>query len=151
MGRVSVEKNLPAFFELDVPGTKVVVGDGPALEKYKKQYSDVLFVGAKEGEELAKYYASSDVFVFPSKTDTFGIVMLEAMASGLPVAAHPVTGPIDVIEDFENGYLSNNLKLAVETCFNLDRNKIHNSSHRFDWDDVANTFIKHLAQIKTQE
>jgi len=97
VGRVAVEKNLTAFLDLDLPGTKVIVGDGPQLAELKRHYSDVLFTGAKFDTELARYFADADVFVFPSKTDTFGLVIIEAMASGLPVAAYPVSGPVDII------------------------------------------------------
>lgn len=97
VGRVAVEKNIEAFLNLDVPGTKVVVGDGPALTRLRQQYPDVIFTGALHGEALAAAYRSADVFVFPSRTDTFGLVMVEALASGLPVAAFPVNGPLDVI------------------------------------------------------
>ncbi len=97
VGRVAVEKNLEAFLDLDLPGTKLVVGDGPARAALERKYPDAVFLGARHGEELAEIYAAADVFVFPSKTDTFGLVLLEALASGLPVAAFPVTGPRDVI------------------------------------------------------
>jgi len=97
VGRVAVEKNLEAFLGLDLPGTKVIVGDGPARAALARKYPQAVFLGAKQGEELAQAYAAADVFVFPSKTDTFGLVLLEALASGLPVAAFPVTGPGDVI------------------------------------------------------
>ena len=99
VGRVAVEKNLEAFLDLDLPGTKVVVGDGPARAALARKYPHAVFLGARQGEELAEAYAAADVFVFPSKTDTFGLVLLEALASGLPVAAFPVTGPRDVIGD----------------------------------------------------
>ena len=97
VGRVAVEKNLEAFLDLDLPGTKLIVGDGPARAALERKYPDAVFLGARHGEELASIYAGADVFVFPSKTDTFGLVLLEALASGLPVAAFPVTGPRDVI------------------------------------------------------
>src|SRR6266446_7361256 len=97
VGRVAVEKNLEAFLELDLPGTKVIVGDGPARAALTRKYPQAVFLGARQGKELAEAYAAADVFVFPSKTDTFGLVLLEALASGLPVAAFPVTGPRDVI------------------------------------------------------
>ncbi len=93
VGRVAVEKNLEAFLDLDLPGTKLIVGDGPARAALARKYKQAVFLGARQGEELAEAYAGADVFVFPSKTDTFGLVLLEALASGLPVAAFPVTGP----------------------------------------------------------
>src|SRR5262249_19887651 len=103
VGRIAVEKNLEAFLGLPLVGTKLVVGDGPDLDKLRRQFPDAKFVGMKSGEELAAHYAGSDVFVFPSRTDTFGLVLLEALASGLPVAAYPVTGPLDVVTSSEVG------------------------------------------------
>ncbi len=99
VGRVAVEKNLEAFLDLDLPGTRLIVGDGPACAALARKYPQAVFLGARQGEELAQAYAAADVFVFPSRTDTFGLVLLEALASGLPVAAFPVTGPRDVIRD----------------------------------------------------
>src|SRR5690606_23704239 len=99
VGRLAVEKNLPAFLSLDLPGSKVVVGDGPARAELERQFPQAHFLGTQTGEELAKAYASADVFVFPSRTDTFGMVLLEALASGQPVAGFPVTGPQDVLGD----------------------------------------------------
>jgi len=118
VGRISEEKNIEAFLKLDLPGTKVVGGDGPLLNFLKNKYPDVVFTGKKHGEELASIYAASDVFVFPSKTDTFGNVSLEALASGLPVAAYPVPGPIDVIGTNKVGFLNNDLqKGALDAYF----------------------------------
>lgn len=119
VGRVSPEKNLEAFLSIDMPGTKVIVGDGPIFHELKSKYPKVVFVGAKRGEVLAKHFASADVFVFPSLTDTFGVVMIEANASGLPVAAYPVTGPIDVIENNINGVLSDDLEFAIQQALNI--------------------------------
>jgi glycosyltransferase involved in cell wall biosynthesis len=104
VGRVAVEKNLEAFLDLDLPGTKLIVGDGPALAELTRKYPQAVFLGARQGEALAEVYAGADVFVFPSKTDTFGLVLLEALASGLPVAALPVTGPRDVIGNARSAY-----------------------------------------------
>src|SRR3546814_15739198 len=98
VGRVAVEKNIRAFLELRLPGSKVVVGDGPQRAELEKAFADVTFAGAHHGEALAAHYASADVFVFPSRTDTFGLVMLAALASGLPVAAYPVPGPLDIVD-----------------------------------------------------
>ena len=94
VGRVAVEKNIEAFLKLNLPGSKVVVGDGPQRSMLEEKYPKAYFLGMKEGEELAEHYASADVFMFPSRTDTFGLVLLEALASGVPVAAYPVTGPV---------------------------------------------------------
>ena len=112
VGRVAVEKNLEAFLDLDLPGTKLIVGDGPARAALARKYPQAVFLGARQGEELAQAYAAADVFVFPSKTDTFGLVLLEALASGLPVAAFPVTGPRDVIGTAPVGALNDDLQAA---------------------------------------
>ena len=113
VGRAAVEKNIEAFLDLEVAGSKVVVGGGPALEQLRARYPGVLFMGSKQGSELASTYTAADVFVFPSRTDTFGMVLLEAAASGLPVAAFPVTGPVDVVVPGETGVLSENLRQVV--------------------------------------
>lgn len=141
VGRVSIEKNLPEFYELNHIGTKVQVGSGPELELYKKEYKDVVFLGEMHGEELASAYRSADVFVFPSQSDTFGLVMLESMASGVPVAAYPVTGPIDVVEN--GGYLSHNLAYALNQCFDLTLNPIENAK-KFSWKTCTKQFFNNL-------
>lgn len=120
MGRVAVEKNIEAFLNLDLPGSKYVVGDGPDLERFRARYSNVRFVGQKSGEELTSYLAAADVFVFPSLTDTFGLVLLEAMACGVPVAAFPVTGPLDVVQQGKTGILHQDLRHAVVEALKLD-------------------------------
>ena len=119
VGRVAVEKNLPAFLDLDLPGSKVVVGDGPELAPLKKRYPQAHFFGALSNEELAGVYAASDVFVFPSRTDTFGNVLLEAMASGCPVAAYPVTGPIDIVGP--GGVVAEDLREAALGALEIPR------------------------------
>ncbi len=113
VGRVSHEKNIEDFLKLDVPGTKLLVGDGPARTELERKYPAAVFLGYRKGEALGEVYAASDVFVFPSRTDTFGIVVIEALASGLPVAAYPATGPIDTITDEKFGALDNDLGAAV--------------------------------------
>jgi glycosyltransferase involved in cell wall biosynthesis len=113
VGRVSHEKGIADFLDLRTPGTKVVVGDGPARAGLEKQYPDAIFLGYRRGQELGEVYAAADLFVFPSKTDTFGVVVIEALASGLPVAAYPVTGPADIIRDEKLGALDNDLGNAV--------------------------------------
>jgi glycosyltransferase involved in cell wall biosynthesis len=123
MGRVAVEKNIEAFLDINVPGSKVVVGDGPDLPQLRQRYPQVLFTGAKFGKELASYVAAADVFVFPSKTDTFGLVLLEALACGVPVAAYPVTGPADIIENGVTGFLDEDLNKAVLAAQSLDKNQ----------------------------
>jgi glycosyltransferase involved in cell wall biosynthesis len=120
MGRVAVEKGLEAFLDLDLPGSKVIIGGGPDLEKLKRKYPDGHFLGPKFGEELATLLSAADVFVFPSRTDTLGLVMLEAMACGVPVAAFPVPGPIDVIDDGSTGAMDYDLKAAVFRALRLD-------------------------------
>ncbi len=121
MGRVAVEKNIEAFLDLDLPGSKLVIGDGPDLTMLQKRYPQVTFAGAKFGEELASWLAACDVFVFPSKTDTFGLVILEAMACGLPVAAYPVTGPQDIIENGSTGIIDNDLQNAAQQALALNK------------------------------
>jgi glycosyltransferase involved in cell wall biosynthesis len=121
VGRVAVEKNIEAFLKLDLPGTKVVVGDGPARADLAARYPDARFLGALSGEPLVQTYAGSDVFVFPSRTDTFGLVLLEALACGIPVAAYPVQGPIDVVGDAPVGALDEDLKAACLKALQIAR------------------------------
>lgn len=121
MGRVAVEKNIEAFLDLELPGSKVVIGDGPDLDMLRKRYPDVLFTGAKFAEDLAAHLAAGDIFVFPSQTDTFGLVILEAMACGLPVAAYPATGPKDIIIDGHTGYLDWDLQHAAMNALKLQK------------------------------
>jgi glycosyltransferase involved in cell wall biosynthesis len=149
VSRVSKEKNLEKFFELDYPGYyKIMVGDGPMLETYKKQYPDVIFTGFKTGLDLARYYANAEVFVFPSKWETFGIVMIEAMACGTPVAAYPCDGPLDVIDDSITGYMDENLADAVFMCMKLDRNKVLEGSQRWTWENAWKIFKENLVEKK---
>jgi glycosyltransferase involved in cell wall biosynthesis len=145
VARVSKEKNLEQFFEMEYPGaTKIMVGDGPMLETYKKQYPDVIFTGFKTGAALAEYYANADVFVFPSRWETFGIVMIEAMACGTPVAAFPCDGPKDVIDDGITGYMDENLVDAVFMCMQLDREKVLEGSQRWTWDNAWKIFKENM-------
>jgi glycosyltransferase involved in cell wall biosynthesis len=148
VSRVSKEKNLKAFFEMDYPGyLKVMVGDGPMLETYKKQYPDVHFTGYKTGEDLARYYANAEVFVFPSQWETFGIVMIESMACGTPVAAYQVTGPTDVIDQGITGFMvteQEGLKAAVDKCLAMDRNNVYMASHRWSWQRAWEIFRDNL-------
>jgi glycosyltransferase involved in cell wall biosynthesis len=147
VGRVSLEKNLPAFCELQYPNSrKIVVGDGPKLSYFMEKYPEVEFRGYKTGVDLAKEYADADVFVFPSRWDTFGIVMIEAMACGTPVAAFPVIGPNQVVEQSVTGYLDNNLYLAVDQCLQLDRNGVYQASYRWDWKQAWTIFRDNLVQ-----
>jgi len=147
VGRVAPEKNLDAFLELAIDGTKVVVGDGPQLEEYKSKYPDVVFPGMKKGVELAQYFASADAFVFPSKTDTFGLVMLEALASGTPVAAYPVTGPLDVLQQGITGFMHQDLSTAIEEALKLDRQTCREYAEAHGWPTIAHQFLQALMPI----
>ena len=145
VSRVSKEKNLEDFFRLDYPGyRKVMVGDGPMLETYKSQYPEVEFVGYKTGQELGDYYRQAAVFVFPSRWETFGLVMIEAMACGVPVAAYSVQGPKDVVENGKTGYLSGDLKYAISCCLNLDRKKVAERSEKWSWESAWIIFKENL-------
>jgi glycosyltransferase involved in cell wall biosynthesis len=147
VGRVAVEKNLAAFLELDLPGSKVVVGDGPQLAELKRRFPAAHFLGRHEGLSLARCYASADVFVFPSLTDTFGLVLLEALASGVPVAAFPVTGPIDVIGEAPVGRLDADLRKAALACLEIPRSACRDYALRFSWQATARQFLENLAPI----
>jgi glycosyltransferase involved in cell wall biosynthesis len=144
VGRVAVEKNIEAFLELKLPGSKWVVGDGPALEGLKNKYPHVNYLGVLQQEELAKVYAAADVFVFPSKTDTFGLVLLEAMACGLPVAAFPVTGPIDVLGDSEAGVMRENLQEACLLALRIPKAEARKHAEKFSWKVASEQFLDHL-------
>ncbi len=145
VGRVAVEKNLEAFLDLDLPGTKMIVGDGPQLASLKEAYPDVHFPGPKLGDELSAYYAASDCFVFPSKTDTFGLVILEALASGVPVAAYPVQGPLNIIGDRPVGALDEDLKRACERAIQVDPAACREYALRFSWSACTEQFVRNLA------
>ncbi len=151
VGRIAAEKSIEAFLELDLPGAKVVVGGGPQLDELKARYPDVHFTGKRTGEALAECYASADVFVFPSRTDTFGMVLLEAMASGLPVAALPVTGPIDVVTPGETGVLSENLGEAALAALRLDRGLIRARAAAFSWENAARLFLANITSACLKE
>jgi glycosyltransferase involved in cell wall biosynthesis len=145
VSRVSKEKNLEAFFEMDYPGyLKVMVGDGPMLETYRKQYPDVHFTGFKTGQDLARYYANAEAFVFPSKWETFGIVMIESMACGTPVAAYPVQGPEDVIDEGITGCMNDDLKQAVKDALMLNRQQVWEGSARWSWGRAWEIFRSNL-------
>ncbi|HUB97570.1 MAG TPA: glycosyltransferase family 1 protein [Stellaceae bacterium] len=143
-GRVAPEKNLAAFLGLDLPGSKVVVGDGPALGDLKRRYPDAHFLGRRVNGELAMLYASADVFVFPSRTDTFGLVMIEALASGLPVAAFPVPGPNDVIGSTGAGVLAADLRKAALAALHIPRAHCREIAMGFDWRHCARQFLDNL-------
>jgi glycosyltransferase involved in cell wall biosynthesis len=148
VGRVAVEKNLEAFLDLDLPGTKVIVGDGPARTSLQQDYPDAVFLGALQGERLAEVYASADVFVFPSRTDTFGLVLLEALASGLPIAAFPVSGPLDVIGDAPVGVLSEDLRAACLAAVNIPRGTCVEFAAKYTWEASGRAFLDNMALIQ---
>jgi len=141
VGRLAVEKNLPAFLSLDLPGTKVVVGDGPARAELQRQFPQAHFLGTLTGEALATVYASADVFVFPSRTDTFGMVLLEALASGLPIAAFPVPGPKDVLGKSACGVLDEDLREAALAALKVSRARCRAFAERFRWEESARQFF----------
>lgn len=145
-GRVAVEKNIAAFLDTTTPGTKVVVGDGPARASLAAQYPEVRFLGAKFGDDLAAIYRTADVFVFPSRTDTFGLVMIEALACGTPVAALPVTGPLDVLSP-EVGIMNDALDQAIADALTLDRGACAAYGQGFTWRASAEQFLAALAPI----
>jgi glycosyltransferase involved in cell wall biosynthesis len=146
VSRVSKEKNLEDFFNLDYAGVKIMVGDGPMLEEYKAAYPNVEFVGAKRGLELAKYFAMADVFVFPSRWETFGLVMIEAMACGTPVAAYPCQGPLDVVDEGITGCMNEDLKQAVTDALMLERNRVLEGSQRWTWERAWEIFKDSLVK-----
>jgi len=157
VGRVAPEKNIEAFLELDVPGTKVVVGGGPALDRLKAAYPGVLFLGPKGGTELASTYAAADVFVFPSRTDTFGLVNIEALACGLPVAAYPVPGPLDIIGVNGRGMhggkgrigaLDEDLAEAVTSALKADRAAAAKEARHYSWHGCTERFLSGLTAVR---
>lgn len=143
-GRVAVEKNLEAFLELDLPGTRWVVGDGPARAALQRRFPDAVFFGMKLGEELAWHYRQADAFVFPSRTDTFGLVMLEAMACGTPVAAFPVTGPLDVVRHGTTGILDADLRAAALAALDLPRAAVRAQAEGSSWERATAEFVGNL-------
>jgi glycosyltransferase involved in cell wall biosynthesis len=148
VGRVAVEKNLEAFLDLDLPGTKLIVGDGPALSALTRKYPQATFLGARQGEALAEAYAAADVFVFPSKTDTFGLVLLEALASGLPVAAFPVTGPRDVIGSAPVGALNDDLQTACLAALRISPQACLEFAASHTWEASARAFVEHAQSVR---
>ena len=149
MGRVAVEKNIAAFLRSDVPGTKLVIGNGPARAALSARHPDALFVGYRFGNELAAMLGAADVFVFPSLTDTFGLAMIEALACGVPVAAFPVPGPIDVIEPGVTGVLHENLETAIRSALLLDRRVCAERAKAFNWEAATEQFLEGLEPIPT--
>ncbi len=151
VGRVAVEKNLRAFLDLKLPGSKLVVGDGPQRKSLEREYPDAHFAGARFGSDLAAAYAGADVFVFPSRTDTFGLVVLEALASGLPVAAYPVTGPKDILGEaaVPVGALNENLQQAALDALTIDRANCRPHAETYSWTACATRFLDNLVPTKS--
>jgi glycosyltransferase involved in cell wall biosynthesis len=147
VGRVAVEKNLPAFLSLDLPGTKVIIGAGPQVGELKRRYPGAKFLGQLDNGILAAHLAAADVFVFPSLTDTFGIVQLEALASGVPVAAFPVTGPMDVIDGNPIGVLNRDLRVACMQALWISREACREFALRYSWENSAGQFIGHARKV----
>ena len=150
VGRVAVEKNIEAFLKTDQPGTKVIVGDGPALSELKARYPDAVFLGKRGGDDLARCYADADVFVFPSKTDTFGLVMIEALACGTPVAAHAVPGPRDIVTD-RVGALGDDLDRAIGAALFCDRDDCAAYGASFSWAAATGQFLSGLVAFDSEE
>jgi glycosyltransferase involved in cell wall biosynthesis len=150
VGRVAPEKNLEAFLALDLPGSKVVVGDGPALAALKRRYPEAHFLGLSTGEALARIYASADVFVFPSRTDTFGNVIVEALASGVPVAAYPVMGPLDILQGTGAGVLNADLRQAALDALNCSQEAALRRAQDFTWDASARQFLNNIMSSRRQ-
>ena len=148
VGRVAVEKNIEAFLDLDLPGSMVVIGDGPQRAELTRRYPTVSFLGEKKGRELSTHFAAADVFVFPSLTDTFGVVQLEALACGTPVAAFPVTGPLDVIADHPIGALDNDLRSACLRALTMSRETCRSFALERSWENSARQFIGNLSALQ---
>lgn len=151
VGRVSVEKNVEAFLKIQTEGTKVIVGDGPARAELMAKYKDVKFLGSKFGKELAECYANADVFVFPSVTDTFGLVILEAMATGTPVAGFNAPGPKDIIPGSNAGVIGDDLKANIEAALKLNRQDARDYALKFSWKACAEQFLHNLDPIPVIE
>ncbi len=149
VGRVAVEKNLPAFLSLDLPGSKVVIGAGPQEGELKRRFPAAKFLGQLDNGILAAHLAAADVFVFPSRTDTFGVVQLEALASGVPIAAFPVTGPKDVIGNHPIGVLNEDLRVACMQALWISRESCREFALRYSWENSARQFIDHARKIAT--
>lgn len=146
VGRVAVEKNIEAFLNAEFSGSKLIVGDGPALTDLKQRYPEACFVGSKVGEELARHFASGDVFAFPSLTDTFGLVMLEALACGVPVAAFPVTGPLDILKDSKVAILGDDLSQSLQQALTLDRAACRQFALGYSWEAATDQFEENLPE-----
>jgi glycosyltransferase involved in cell wall biosynthesis len=148
VGRVAVEKNVEAFLEMAWDGSKIIIGDGPERARLEQRYPDAMFMGYRFGEDLARHLAAADIMVFPSRTDTFGLVNLEAMACGVPVAAYPVTGPIDVIEDGVTGALDSDLAAAARRALGIDPNACRAHAMKSGWDVCSREFEGNLERCE---
>ncbi|WP_026605719.1 glycosyltransferase family 4 protein [Methylocapsa acidiphila] len=148
-GRLAPEKNVESFLALNLPGSKVVVGDGPSRKSLQSAYPEAHFLGSQTSDALAVHYASADVFVFPSRTDTFGMVLLEALSCGLPVAALPVPGPLDVIGESGAGVLDNDLRAACLAALEIPRDKAREHALTFTWANSAKQFLDNILQAKS--
>jgi glycosyltransferase involved in cell wall biosynthesis len=147
VSRIAAEKDLPVFLDLDLPGSKLVVGDGHLLQEMKRRYPNVPFAGCQQGDALVRHYASADVFVLPSRTETFGLVMLEALACGVPVAALPVPGPLDVIGDSGAGALEWDLRAAAMAALEIPRELCRSHAERFSWQTSIEQFLSHVVRV----
>lgn len=148
VGRVAIEKSIEDFLGLALPGTKLVIGQGPQLAELKARYSEVVFLGEKLGEDLARHYAAADVFVFPSRTDTFGLVILKALACGVPVAAYPVAGPRDILDGSRAGCLHDDLAEAVRAALTIAPGWCRTHARRFSWEESARQFLANLYPVR---
>jgi glycosyltransferase involved in cell wall biosynthesis len=151
VGRVAVEKNLEAFLSLDLPGTKIVIGSGPEEPMLRRRFPQAKFLGLLENGVLAAHVAAADVFVFPSRTDTFGVVQLEALASGVPIAAFPVTGPKDVVGGNPVGVLNEDLRTACLEALRIPRETCRAFALKFSWENSARQFIGHVRKVATPD
>jgi glycosyltransferase involved in cell wall biosynthesis len=151
VGRVSYEKNLDAFLKLDLPGTKLVYGVGPVLDRLQRDYPGVEWRGVVPRAQLVNVYSAADVFVFPSHSETFGLVMLEAMACGLPVAAFPVPGPLDVVGSSDGGVLHDDLRHAALEALKIPRQQPRDRALQFDWKPVCEQFIDFLTPARAAQ
>lgn len=150
LGRVSAEKNLEAFFSLDLPGSKVVVGDGPQLADYRRNWPGVHFLGFRTGADVARHFSAADVFVFPSRFETFGLVVLESLACGTPVAALPVAGPLDILGGSNVGVLSEDLRQAALAALAIDREACRAFAEKFSWAECTREFADNLVPLSTR-
>ncbi|MGH1542943.1 MAG: glycosyltransferase family 4 protein [Arenicella sp.] len=148
VGRLAIEKNLQAFLDVDVPGRKRLVGDGPQRAELERKYPEVEFAGYKYGEDLVSEYQQADVFVFPSRTDTFGLVMLEAMACGTPVAAFPVPGPVDVVQQSKTGVLDEDLASAIKGALQLNRQDCREYAEKQSWQAVTQRLLDEIVPFR---